>query len=153
MRGAGSLTNTSAVAVLPVPPFVDVTLFVVLVFKPAVEPVTVTLNVQEPLAAIVPTDNAIVPVPAVVVILFIPPQALKVPVATVKPAGKTSVNATPVSAVPVFGLLIVNVSVVVLPVKMGFAVNALLMTGGSITVSEEVPMPLEVVLGPVSVEI
>jgi len=42
--------------------------------------------------------------------------------------------------------------VVVLPVKIGFAVKDLAITGGSMTVSEDVPMPLEVVFGPESVD-
>jgi len=87
-----------------------------------------------------------------VVKLFVPPHISKTPSATDNPAGKVSVNATPVKAVPVFGLVIVNKRVVVLPVKIGFAVKDLAITGGSITVSDDVPMPLEVVLGPVSSE-
>ena len=57
-------------------------------------------------------------------------------VSTSKPAGKLSVNATPLSAVLAFGLLILKVRRVVLPVKMGLAVNDLAMTGGSITVND-----------------
>ena len=45
-----------------------------------------------------------------------------------------------------------KVRAVLLPVKIGFAVKALAITGGSITVSEDVPLPVGVVLGPVSVE-
>ena len=133
------MTKTSAVAVLPVPPFVDVTFPVVLVFKPTVVPVTVTLNVQLPFAAIVPPVRAIVPVALVVVRLFVPPHASNVPSATVKPAGSTSVTATPVNAVDVFGFVMVKFNVVVLPVKMGFAVKDLFISGGATTVSEEVP--------------
>jgi len=51
------------------------------------------------------------------------------------------------------GLLIEKVRLVVLPVKMGFAVRDLAMTGGAITVSDEMPYPVEVVFGPVSVEV
>ena len=96
---------------------------------------TVTLNEQVPPAAsVVVFNNAIVLVAAVVVRLFVPLQTENVPFATDKPTGRTSVKAMPVSAVEVFGLLMLKLRVVVLPVKMGFAVNALAMTGGSITV-------------------
>ena len=60
-------------------------------------------------------------------------------VATTSPAGRLSVKLKPVNVVEVLGLLMLNVSAVELPVKMGFAVKALLMTGGATTVSEEVP--------------
>src|SRR5204863_1450445 len=50
MVGAAT-TVIIAVAMFPVPPFVEVTAPVVLVFTPTVVPVTVTLNVQVPLAA------------------------------------------------------------------------------------------------------
>lgn len=114
---------------------------------------TVTLNEQLPPAAIVVLfNNAIVLVAAVVVRLFVPPQTENVPFATDKPAGKTSVKATPVRVVDVFGLSMLKLSVVVLLVKIGFAVNDFAITGGSITVSEDVPIPLEVVFGPESVE-
>lgn len=77
--------------------------------------------------------------------------------ATTKPPGRLSPvaagkNCTSVSTVEVLGLLIVKVRAVEVPVKIGFAVNALLMIGGSTTVSEEVPIPLEVRLGPLSVD-
>lgn len=136
MAGVAVFTRTSADAVLPVPPFVEVTLPVTLFFNPVVAPVTVTLKVQFPFAAIVPPVNAIVLEAAVVVKLFVPPQALKVPSAMVKPSGKTSVTATPVKAVEVFGFVMVKFNVVVLPVKMGLAVNDFEMTGGATTVRE-----------------
>src|ERR1041384_4314972 len=102
----GVPTVRFAVAVLPVPPLVEVTLPVVLVYCPATAPVTVTLNTHWPPAAIVAPLSAI-PVGAVVV--NVPPQTVEVAFATVNPVGRVSVNATPVSAV-VFaaGLVIVN---------------------------------------------
>lgn len=72
---------------------------------------------------------------------------------TVRPAGRVSVKVIPVSVAAVFGLLIENVSVVVLPVNIGFAVKALLITGGATTVNEDVPYPVGVVLGPVLVDV
>src|ERR1700761_1989882 len=65
----GATTLTLAVAVPPVPPSFDVTFPVMLVFVPAVVPVTFTENVQELLAAIVPPERLIVPEPAVAVIV------------------------------------------------------------------------------------
>ena len=72
LMGGGATTVVEALAVLPVPPFVEVTLPVVLFFKPALLPVTVTLNVQFALAAIEPAVNEITPVVAVVV--SVPPH-------------------------------------------------------------------------------
>ena len=95
----GATTLRLAEAVPPGPPSVDVTLPVVLVFVPAVVPVTFTENVQELLAAMVPPERLIVPVPAVAVMVP-PPQVPVRPlgVETTRPAGSVSLNATPVSA-------------------------------------------------------
>ena len=78
-----------------------------------------------------------VKVPAVQVIPVSP-----LGLATIIPAGRLSPvtageNCTPVRFVAVLGLLMVNVNAVLVPVKMGFAVNALAITGGSITVSDD----------------
>lgn len=101
---------------------------------------TVTLNEHVPPAAIVVVlSNEIVLVAALVVRLLVPPQTEKVPLATDNPAGRTSVKATPVNAVDGFGFTISKSSVVELPVKMGFAVKDFASTGGSITVSDDVP--------------
>ena len=105
---SGAATARVEVAMLPVPPFVDVTLPVVLEKLPAAAPVTVTLNWHWPLAAIVAPLRAM-PVGAVVV--TVPPQAVVVPSATVKPVGNASVKATPVSAaVFAAGFVMVKVS-------------------------------------------
>ena len=69
----GVATVKLAVAVLPVPPFVEVTFPVVLVNCPAAAPVTVTLNWHWLFAAIVAPVKAI-PVGAVVV--SVPPQTV-----------------------------------------------------------------------------
>ena len=65
------------------------------------------------LAATVPPDKLTEDDPAVAV--AVPPQVLlRLGVdATTRPAGKLSVNAKPVSASPVFGLLMLKLSVVV----------------------------------------
>jgi hypothetical protein len=128
----GLRTVMLAEAVLPVPPLVDVTLPVVLVKVPSEAPVTVTLKVQVPPPAIDAPLSEIVRVAAVVV--TVPLQAAKLPFATLKPTGSTSVNATPVSASEGFGLVIVNVRVDVPPTAMVVGLNDLLMLGGATTV-------------------
>ena len=108
----GTTTVIEALAVFPVPPFVDVTFPVMLFCTPAVEPVTVTFNVHVPLAAIVAPLNEMIPVPAVVV--NVPPHCAVEEVATVRPAGNVSVNATSVNAtVFATGFVTVKVKVVV----------------------------------------
>jgi hypothetical protein len=130
----GATTVTDAFAVLPVPPFVDVTLPVKLFCAPAVTPVTVTLKVQLPLAAIVPPLSDTSRVAAVV--MSVPPHCAEVESATDNPTGKVSVNVTPVNAVPVFGFVMVNDNVVV-PFKATVAApNDLLIEGGATTVTE-----------------
>ena len=120
---------------------------------PAVAPVTVTLKLQLPPAAIVAPVRLIVRVAATVVILFVPPHSDDVESAMVKPTGRTSVNATPVSATVAFGLSMAKPKLVELPVKIEVAPKILLITGGVTTVNESCPKPVEVVLGPVSVEV
>src|SRR5438552_14868807 len=107
--GRGS-TITEAVAVFPVPPFAEVTAPVVLTLLPAVVPVTLTVKVQEPLAATVAPARLMLPDPAVAVIVP-PPQEPVSPlgVATISPLGNISVKATPVSAAEALQLGIVNI--------------------------------------------
>ena len=78
---------------------------------------------------------------AALLAVSVPPQVdvagvagLVVVVSTTKPLGKVSVNAIPVRVVLAFGLLILKVRSVVLPVKIGFAVNDFAIAGGSTTV-------------------
>jgi hypothetical protein len=107
----GASTFTLAVAVPPVPPSVEVTLPVVLVCRPAAVPVTLIENVQEPLAAIVPPDKLIAFVPAVAVIVPAPHVPVRpFGVEITRPAGSVSLKATPVSAVVVFGFVMVKLS-------------------------------------------
>jgi hypothetical protein len=107
----GASTFTLAVAVPPVPPSVEVTLPVVLVCNPAAVPVTLIENVQEPLAAIVPPLRLIVFVPAVAVIVPAPHVPVRpFGVEITRPAGSVSLKATPVSAVVVFGFVMVKLS-------------------------------------------
>jgi len=135
--GGASTVSVAVFEVVPVPPFVEETFPVVLFFTPAVAPVTVTLKVQFPPAAIVPPVNAITPVPAVVVNVPPPHCAVEV-VATVKPAGSVSDTATPLNAMLVFGFVIVKVSVVVPATGIVAAPNAFMIVGGASTVSVRV---------------
>src|SRR5581483_3004834 len=130
MAGAGSFTSTVAVEVLPVPPLVELTV-TVLVLRPVVVPVTVTLKEQLPPPLIEPPLSDMVDGEVVV---NVPPHCEEDELAIVKPLGRVSVKLTPVSPVEVLGLLMEKVSVVVLPVKIGLAVKDLAMTGGSTTV-------------------
>ena len=91
------------------------TLLLTFEYAPAVAPVTVTLMVQVPLAAMVPPESEMVRGEVVVNVPVV--QAVAEPEATVKPAGSTSENETPVKA-EVLGLVSVKVNVLVLPVPM-----------------------------------
>jgi hypothetical protein len=132
----GATTVTLADAVPPVPPCVDVTAPVVLFCAPAVIPVTFTVKLQDALAANVPLDKLTLVEPATAA--PVPPQVLANPfgVATTSPAGKESVNATPVSARLAFGLLIEIVSDV--PPFSGIvaAPNTFAIVGGPSTVTD-----------------
>ena len=95
-------------AVLPLPPSVEVTLSVVLVFGPTVVPMTSTETVQLDPAATVPRARAMEL--EVGTAVTAPPHEPVTPfgVATISPLGSASVKPMPVSAVA-FGLLIVKV--------------------------------------------
>ncbi len=122
-------TVTTTVEVLPAPPFVEVTA-TLLLCAPVAVPVTLTEKVQEEPPAIVAEVSDTLPDPATAVIVP-PPQlpARPLGVDTTKPAGRESVNATPVRGTP-FGLLIVKLRVVVPPTPMDAAPNTFVMTGG-----------------------
>ncbi len=133
----GEATVRVAVAVLPVPPFVEVTAPVVLVNTPDVVPVMVTLNTQVPLAA------TVAPVKLITFALMesVPPQTVDVVLAAVKPVGKGSVNATPVKATVGEAFVIVNVRLLV-PLRtivVGLKTSAI--EGGPTTVTDAVAVP------------
>ena len=130
----GDPTVRPAVAVFPVPPLVEVTFPVVLVYEPEDAPVTVTLNWQgAPVATVAPAS--IIVTGAVTV--KVPPHCELVPLATVRPVGRVSVNPTPVSEAGFpAGLVIVNVSNVVLFKEIGLGTNDLEITGGASTKTE-----------------
>ena len=146
----GATTEMLAVAVPPVPPSVEVTLPVVFVCCPAAMPVTLTENVQEALAAIVPPLRLMTFVPAVAVIVPAPHVPVRpFGVETTRPAGNVSLKPTPVSATVVLLFWIVKVKLVEPFSGMLAAPNALLMTGGATTVMEA----LEVFPVPAFVEV
>src|SRR6185312_13871569 len=135
----GEATVRLADAVLPVPPLVEVTFPVVFVYCPEAAPVTVTLNWHWLLAAMVAPESAI-PVGAVVV--SVPPHTVAVALATVRPVGSVSVNATPVSdAVLAAGLVIVNVKDVVAFKPISAGLNTLAIEGGATTLIEADAVP------------
>ena len=110
----GEVTVRVAVEVLPVPLSlaVTVTLFT---FEPPVVGVTFTLNVHEAALARVAPDKLTEPEPAAAVIVP-PPQVPVRPlgVETIRPAGKLSVNAMPVSdTVLAAGLVMVKLNALV----------------------------------------
>src|SRR5690349_21655093 len=127
MASCGVMTVTVAVLlVVPAPVSVELIAPVVLFFAPVFVPFTLTTMVQEPPAAIAPPVNLTWLDPAVAVTLPWQTPLRPLGVATTSPAGKLSVNATPVSARLAFGLLIENVKLVELLTMMVDAPKALL---------------------------
>src|SRR5438552_2094489 len=127
---------TFSVAVLlvaPGPLSAEVIAPVVLFFEPVVVPVTLSEIVHEPLAASVPADKLIEPDPAVAVVVPLHVLLRLLGFATTSPAGKLSVNTTPFRPV-VFGLLIVNVRLVLAFSGIEAAPNAFVIVGGVATV-------------------
>lgn len=141
----GATTVMLADVDVPVPPSVEVTALVVLFSVPAVVPVTFTENVQEPLPASVPPDRLTKPVLWVAVIVPLPQVPVRpFGVEIIRPAGKASLKATPPSAVPALGLLMVKLRLVEPFSGMPAAPNTLLIRGGPTTVTlafEVLPVP------------
>ena len=79
------------------------------------------------------------------VVVSVPPHTADVPVGTVSPAGKVSVKATPVRPVLAFGLVTVNVRLVVPFNGIEVGLNPFWIDGGATTVKlavfEVVPVP------------
>src|SRR5947208_721375 len=148
MVGSGARTSMDAVAWLPEPALEEVTVPVVFTLWPPVVPTTFTEKVQEPPAAMVPPDRLMTEKPETVPVVMVPaPQEPVSPlgVATARPPGSVSPNATPVKATVALGLVIVKLSVVwallILKVsevlalsRMLAAPNALVMVGAEATV-------------------
>ena len=114
-RLGGVMTVTEAVAyplaLVFVPLSVAAIFPLMFWYAPAVAPVTVTLKLQLPPAPSAPPVNAMVLVAAVVTRLFVPPHFEEVESPMDRPAGKTSVNATPLKDTLAFGLVMLKVSV------------------------------------------
>ena len=135
----GEATVRLAEAVLPVPPFVEVTFPVVLVYCPETAPVTVTLNWHWLFTAMVAPVNAI---PVGEVVVSVPPQTAADELATVSPVGNVSVKATPVRASTfAAGFVMVNVSEVVAFSAIVEGLNAFAMDGGATTEMLAVAVP------------
>jgi len=141
----GAMMARPAEAVVPVPPFDELTAPVVLVMLPAVFAVTSTFTSQLPPTPIDPPVRLMELVPEFAV--KVPPQVLLVfgTVATTTPLGNVSLTATPVRAtVLAAGLVMVRVRVEVPPTRMGEVPNALAMVGGATAVKVAVavrPVP------------
>src|ERR1051326_8883235 len=159
MVGSGASTSIVAVAWLPDPALLEVTVPVVLVLCPPLVPTTFTLNVQDPPAAMSPLARFTTEKPDTVPVVIVPaPQDPVRPFgfATARPAGSVSPKPTPWSATVAFGFVMVKVSVVWAFRLMLAAPNALAMLGGPITVIVAVllvaPAPLSFdEIGPVVV--
>ena len=126
--GVACATVTLALEVFPVP-WVEVTV-TLLFFIPRVVPCTFNPMVQDALPARVPPDRLTEPEPAVAVVVPVHVVLNPLGVATTNPAGRVSVNATPVREVLALGLLMVKVNEVVPLSGMLAAPNALTMLGG-----------------------
>ena len=144
VRAGGATTVRVAVLLgAPVPASVEIMALVVLSFAPAVVAVTATEKVQaDPSvgeAVNVPPDKPTLLLPATAVIVPLP----HVPVtfglaATTNPAGRLSVNPTPLRPLVVFGLLIVKLKVLfefsgILAGLNAFAIVGLTETGLTVT--------------------
>src|SRR6266700_4974628 len=134
MITGGATTVMEALDVLPGPPSVEVTC-TLLFLAPAVVPVTFTLKVHEALVAKVAPASVTLPEPAVAVIVPPPHDPVRpFGVATTRPAGSVSVNATPVRGmVLAAGFVIVKLKLVEPFSGIVAAPNALVMVGGVAT--------------------
>src|SRR5215471_3045442 len=109
-------TDVVAVAGAPGAASFEVTVLVVLVSTPIAAPVAFTENVHEAPAASVAPERLMLFDPAMA--MMIPPPHEPVSpfgVETTRPAGRVSVNASPVRDVAVFGFASVKVSAVLGP--------------------------------------
>jgi hypothetical protein len=144
-------TCSEAVAVFPVPPFVDVTV-TELFFVPLVVPVTLTVNVHVPPAGSRMPVADTPPDPATALPWKLAHvEAAPLGVATTRPAGKVSVSPTPLSASSGLGLVSVNVIVLVPFSAIDDGANAFAITGGASTVrvavaAEPLPPSLEAIV-------
>jgi hypothetical protein len=133
----GAVTVSLSVAVFPFPPFVEVTAPLVLFFTPLVRPVTLTVTVQDVFCMIVPPVNVM----EVAVLVTEPPHCAAAGAeATFTPAGKLSVNPTPVRGIALgAGFVMVNVSSDVAPTAIELGEKTLLMVGGTTAYTVTLP--------------
>ena len=124
-------TVIPAEAVPPVPPLLEVMFPVVLVYTPAVVPVTVTLNVHGTPGATEAPAREMFLVAAVVV--SVPLHVGVEELATSNPTGKVSLKPTPVSVAVAFVFVMVNVKVEVAPCAIVVGLNDLLNPGADTT--------------------
>jgi hypothetical protein len=136
----GATTRRLAVAVLPIPPSVEL-IWALALLAPAVVPDTVTEIVHDvfvgsepPLSCTVDPEFASDAVPPQPLLVTVPPAT--------RPLLRVALNASPWSVMLLAGLLIVNVSEVI-PVSgmLGVAPNATEMLGGAATVKDAVADP------------
>lgn len=125
----GAVTVRVAVEVLPAPLSLAVTV-TLLTFDPPVVGVTFTLKVHDAEAARVAPERLTVDEPAAAVMVPPPHEPVRpLGVETTRPAGNVSVKATPVSELPVFGLLIVKLNALVPFNGTALGLNDLVMAG------------------------
>ena len=137
----GATVMVAVLLTLPVPPWVEETVVVVLFLMPAVAPVTVTVMVHDEPAAIVPPVNVNKFDP---VMTKLPPQTAVVLLTAINPAGKGSVKATPVKLIALFGLAITIVSVAVPDSAIAEVENDFEIVGGALTTITAVLLGLPV---------
>jgi hypothetical protein len=142
----GATTAMLAEAVAPVPPWVEVTLPVVLFLAPVAVPVTFTLKVQVPPPWVTVAPDKLITLVAWVAVIVpgrhVPLSPLGVEIT--RPAGSVSLKPTPVRSVVPLLLVTVKVSEVEPFSGMLAAPNALPIAGGATTVTEAVdvfPVP------------
>jgi hypothetical protein len=143
-EGGATTVNDAVLLVAPIPTSVEVIALVVLSFVPAVVPVTAIVKIQfEPAAGEavnVPPDRLTLLLPAVAVIVPLPHEPVTFGVAaTTSPAGRLSVNPTPLRPLVVFGLLMVKLNALlefngILVGLNDFVIVGLLGSGFTVTV-------------------
>src|SRR5579871_1266942 len=139
-----------AVALLPLPPSVEVTLLVVFVKVPEPLPVTLTVKVQEAPAAMFAPERTTLPEPLAAAMVPPPHEPVSpFAVAMVSPAGSVSLNATPVkAAVFAAGFAIVKLSAEFVPGAMAVGLKDSAIAGGATTTcgfpASELVLPLKV---------
>jgi hypothetical protein len=109
VNDGGNATTNTALAVLPVPPLVEVTAPDTLFLVPAPTPFTLTVTAHVPNGGIEPPESDTLLAAA----LALPPHPFDKPVGvfTTNPAGRLSLNPTPLRVVATFGFDNVNVNV------------------------------------------